>query len=36
MKKIKAVNYYDENMPEIEIILDENLTPSENCTKILQ
>lgn len=33
MKKIKAVNYYDENMPEIEIILDENLTPSENAQK---
>lgn len=31
MKKLKAVNYYDESMPEIEIGLDENLTPSENA-----
>ena len=33
MKKFKAVNYYDEKMPEIEITLDENLTPSENAQK---
>ena len=33
MKKFKAVNYYDENLPEIEITLDENMTPSENAQK---
>lgn len=33
MKNFRAVNYYDENAPEIEIALDENLTPSENAQK---
>ena len=33
MTKFQAVNYYDESMPEIEINLDENLTPSENAQR---
>ncbi|MCI1999080.1 MAG: NFACT family protein [Clostridia bacterium] len=33
MKKFKAVNYYDKNMSEVEISLDENLTPSENAQR---
>lgn len=32
-KVLKAVNYYDESMPVIEIALDENLTPSENAQR---
>ena len=32
-KKLKTVNFYDENMSEIEIELDENKTPSENAQK---
>lgn len=32
-KQLKAVNYYDENMPEITIALDERLTPAQNAQK---
>jgi len=32
MKKLEAVNYYDENKT-VEITLDENLTPSENAQR---
>lgn len=32
-KTIKATNYYDENMPVIEISLDPTLTPSENAQR---
>lgn len=31
--KLKAVNYYDENMPEITIALDPRLTPAQNAQK---
>jgi len=33
MKNISVINYYDENMSEINIALDENLNPSENAQK---
>ena len=32
-KQFKAVNYYDENMPEVTIALDERLTPAQNAQK---
>ncbi len=32
-KVLRAINYYDESMPVIEIALDENLTPAENAQK---
>ncbi len=32
-KALKAVNYYDENMPEITIALDDRLTPAQNAQK---
>lgn len=31
--RLKAVNYYDENMPEITIALDPKLTPAQNAQK---
>lgn len=31
MKNVSLVNYYDENMPETEITLDERYTPSQNA-----
>ncbi len=30
---VKLVNYYDENLPEMEVKLDERLTPSQNAQK---
>ena len=33
MKTFKTINFYDENMPEIEIKLDPTKTPSENAQK---
>ena len=30
---LKAVNYYDENMPEVTIALDPRLTPAQNAQK---
>lgn len=32
-KELKAVNYYDENMPEVTISLDPRLTPAQNAQK---
>lgn len=32
-KKVKLVDYYDPEMPEIEVIIDEKLTPAENTEK---
>ena len=32
-KEFKAVNYYDENMPEVTISLDPRLTPAQNAQK---
>lgn len=31
--KFRTVNFYDENMPEIEIALDSSMTPSENAQR---
>lgn len=31
--RLKALNYYDENMPEITIALDPKLTPAQNAQK---
>lgn len=31
MDKVKLVNYFDENMPETEIVLDTRYTPSQNA-----
>lgn len=33
MTTLKTIDFYDENMPEIEISLDPNKTPSENAQK---
>lgn len=31
MDKVKLINYFDENMPETEIVLDTRYTPSQNA-----
>ena len=31
MEKVRLVNYFDENMPEVEIALDARYTPSQNA-----
>ena len=31
MTKVKLVDYYDENTPEVEVTLDERMTPSQNA-----
>ena len=33
MTKAKVIDYTDENMPEVEIDLEINLTPSQNAQK---
>lgn len=35
-KSFTTINYYDENMPEIKITMDENLSPSENSQRFFK
>ena len=34
MDKFQAIDYYDENCPEIEISLDSRLSPAQNAQKL--